>query len=62
MLGYSLAKDGYLANSLATLSIEESGKVSILRAMSLARDEKELKEEWRRYRSHTNKNVQWILP
>ncbi|MET4163812.1 AbiV family abortive infection protein [Marinobacterium sp. MBR-111] len=50
------------ACSLAALSIEESGKVSILRAMSLARDDKELKEEWKRYRSHTNKNVQWIFP
>lgn len=50
------------AYSLAALSIEESGKVSILRAMSLARDDSELKEEWKRYRSHTNKNVQWIFP
>ncbi|QNI04780.1 AbiV family abortive infection protein [Halomonas sp. SH5A2] len=50
------------ACSLAALSIEESGKVSILRAMSLARDDNELKEEWKWYRSHTNKNVQWIFP
>ncbi|ROQ18676.1 AbiV family abortive infection protein [Marinimicrobium koreense] len=50
------------ACSLAALSIEESGKVSILRAMSLARNDAELKEEWKRYRSHTNKNVQWIFP
>lgn len=50
------------ACSLAALSIEESGKVSILRAMSLARDDSELKDEWKRYRSHTNKNVQWIFP
>lgn len=50
------------ACSLAALSIEESGKVSILRAMSLARDDNELKQEWKRYRSHTNKNVQWIFP
>lgn len=50
------------ACSLAALSIEESGKVSILRAMSLARDNIELKEGWRRYRSHTNKNMQWIFP
>jgi AbiV family abortive infection protein len=33
------------ACSLAVLSIEESGKVSILRAMSLARDDNELIEE-----------------
>ncbi|WP_198004212.1 AbiV family abortive infection protein [Thioalkalivibrio sp. ALgr1] len=50
------------ACSLAALSIEESGKVSILRAMALARDDNELKEEWKRYRSHTEKNVQWIIP
>lgn len=50
------------ACSLAALSIEESGKVSILRAMSLARDVNELKGEWKRYRSHTDKNVQWIFP
>lgn len=50
------------ACSLAALSIEESGKVSILRAMSLAGDDTEVKEEWKRYRSHTSKNVQWIFP
>ncbi len=50
------------ACSLAALSIEESGKVSILRAMSLVRDDNELKDEWKRYRSHINKNLQWILP
>lgn len=50
------------ACSLAALSIEESGKVSILRAMSLVRDDNELKDEWKRYRSHTNKNVQWLFP
>lgn len=50
------------ACSLAALSIEESGKVSILRSMSLARDNIELKDEWKRYRSHANKNVHWIFP
>jgi AbiV family abortive infection protein len=50
------------AASLAVLSIEESGKVYILRAFSVARDEKERNETWREYRSHTKKNVSWILP
>lgn len=50
------------AVSLAILSIEESGKVSILRELSLARDEKEIAECWRDYRSHTKKNIAWILP
>lgn len=50
------------ATSLAILSIEESGKQSILRELSLSRDDKELKEAWKDYRSHTKKNVLWILP
>jgi AbiV family abortive infection protein len=50
------------AASLAILSIEESGKVSILREIVLARSEQEAKEAWRGYRSHTKKNVTWLLP
>ena len=50
------------AASIAALSIEESGKVSILRALALARTQDEIKDEWRSYRSHTSKNVSWILP
>lgn len=50
------------ATSLAILSIEESGKASILRALSLSRDEKEVVECWRDYRSHSKKNISWILP
>jgi AbiV family abortive infection protein len=50
------------AASLAALSIEESGKVSILRALVLARDNKELEDAWREYRTHTKKNVMWLLP
>jgi len=50
------------AASLAILSIEESGKVSILRQLALARDEKEIAECWRDYRSHTKKNVAWLSP
>jgi len=49
------------ALSLAILSIEESGKNHILRGLALARNEKELKEYWRDYRSHTKKNVLWPL-
>lgn len=48
--------------SLAILSIEESGKVSVLRQLALARDGKELKEAWKAYRSHTKKNAAWIFP
>jgi AbiV family abortive infection protein len=50
------------ATSLAILSIEESGKISILRGLSLARNENDLLEAWKDFRSHKKKNVQWILP
>lgn len=50
------------AASLAALAIEESGKVSILRALCLERDEVCLKGEWKRFRDHRSKNGMWILP
>ena len=50
------------AAALAILSIEESGKISILRGLALVRDDKELVDRWRSYRSHTKKNTGWILP
>ena len=50
------------AASVAALAIEEAGKVSILRRLSTARDEKEVKRVWREYRSHMAKNTSWILP
>lgn len=49
------------AVSLAILSIEESGKVSVLRELALAKDGKDVKEAWKSYRSHTKKNASWIL-
>lgn len=49
------------AVALAILSIEESGKVPILRQMALAGDERECKRLWKSYRSHTDKNVWWII-
>jgi AbiV family abortive infection protein len=49
------------ACSLAILSIEESGKISILRQLAVATNETELKSAWRQYRSHGAKNVQWIV-
>ncbi|GLX12766.1 hypothetical protein Pstr01_10050 [Pseudomonas straminea] len=50
------------AASLAALSIEESGKVSILRQLSTANTTEEIKASWKNYRSHTSKNAQWLLP
>jgi AbiV family abortive infection protein len=49
------------ALSLAVLSIEESGKVSILRGLAVCRDSKKAKEAWRQYRNHRAKNVAWII-
>lgn len=50
------------AASLAILSIEEAGKATILRRLTVAKDDQELKDCWRNYRSHTKKNVSWMLP
>ena len=49
------------AASIAALSIEESGKVVILRRFLTATDE-EAKSLWKSYRSHAKKNTNWILP
>lgn len=49
------------AVALAALSIEESGKVPILRQMATACGEKEWIELWKAYRSHTKKNTLWIF-
>jgi AbiV family abortive infection protein len=50
------------AAALAILSMEEMGKVPVLRGLLLARDERELRESWIQYRTHTKKNVLWIVP
>lgn len=50
------------AVALAILAIEEAGKPHILRALFLARTEKERRDDWRDYRSHTKKNFAYILP
>lgn len=49
------------AIALAILSIEESGKVSILRQMAIAEEEKEWLQQWKAYRSHRDKNISWIV-
>ncbi|HAJ27016.1 MAG TPA: AbiV family abortive infection protein [Syntrophus sp. (in: bacteria)] len=49
------------AVALAILSIEESGKISILRQMALCESEAEWRQAWKDYRSHIRKNVAWIL-
>jgi AbiV family abortive infection protein len=49
------------ACALAVLSIEESGKPSILRRMGSTADPAQLKALWREYRTHTAKNRLWII-
>lgn len=49
------------AAALSILSIEESGKVSVLRQMVTAETPKELQGLWKNYRSHTKKNILWLL-
>jgi AbiV family abortive infection protein len=50
------------ATSLAILAIEEAGKVAILRALVVAKDDQAVSRCWCDYRSHTKKNVAWLLP
>ena len=50
------------AAALAILSIEEFGKSGILRDLAVAKNQDEVRQAWREYRSHTRKNVMWILP
>jgi len=50
------------ALSLAILAIEEAGKLPILRYLSIAEDDQERRSTWKDYRSHTKKNLLWILP
>jgi AbiV family abortive infection protein len=49
------------AISLAILSIEESGKVNILRRMCTQTTPEETKALWKEYRSHTKKNMMWAI-
>ncbi len=60
----TLLKAGRLptAASLATLAIEEAGKISILRMLALASTDVDIVGAWRDYRSHSRKNVAWLLP
>lgn len=50
------------AASIAALSIEESGKVVILRRFITSSTEKDTSALWKEYRTHIKKNLNWILP
>ncbi len=49
------------ACATAVLSIEEAGKLSILRELACASSKARLNAAWRRYADHREKNAQWIL-
>lgn len=48
--------------ALSVLAIEESGKAHILRILAVAKNDEEIREAWKNFRSHTKKNVHWLLP
>lgn len=48
--------------ALVILSIEESGKVPIIRRVLLEEDDKQRAKAWKSFRNHLQKNNQWILP
>ena len=50
------------AASIAVLSIEESGKKSVLRGLAFAPNKEARRSAWIGYRSHRSKNAAWILP
>lgn len=49
------------ATALSILAVEELGKQPLLDRMAYTNDD-ELEAQWRRYRSHSEKNVRWLLP
>lgn len=50
------------AAALAILAIEEAGKPSLIRGLLVATDGEHLRDKWKDYRTHTKKNLMWILP
>lgn len=50
------------AASVAVLSIEEQGKVTILRGLAFSPNEQVRLREWKDFRLHRSKNTMWILP
>ena len=49
------------AAAMAALSIEESGKVSIIRQFSTATGPDAIKQVWKQYNDHRSKNGAWML-
>ncbi|MDE2924936.1 MAG: AbiV family abortive infection protein [Acidobacteriota bacterium] len=50
------------AASIAALSIEESGKLSVLRGLAMSPNKEVRSRSWKDYRTHRHKNAAWILP
>ena len=50
------------AASIASLAIEEVGKVTILRLFATASNKNQVDDTWKDYRSHTKKNFMWLFP
>jgi AbiV family abortive infection protein len=50
------------AAAIAALSVEESGKVSVLRSLAVTSDPAELDREWRNFRESKAKGGLWNLP
>jgi AbiV family abortive infection protein len=50
------------AVALAILSMEEQGKVIILKRLALVSEPGDVKLAWKEYRSHRSKNAGWIMP
>ncbi len=50
------------AAAIAALSVEESGKSSVLRGLALSPNVDVRRNAWKDYRSHRSKNAAWILP
>jgi len=49
------------AVAMAVLSVEESGKLSILRSLALAKSDEQVNRAWRDYRTHKAKNRLWPI-
>ncbi len=59
-----LFKQGRWASvaAMAILSIEESGKIYVLRSIAVAKGKPAIQKHWKEYRSHKKKNVLGLFP
>jgi AbiV family abortive infection protein len=50
------------ALAMAILAIEEEGKEAVLRSLAVARTSEDVRDAWKAYRTHTEKNVKFAFP